>query len=153
MSINPLSFLSDAQREQTEARMEFALNQLVEKLEKVAESRDRPFVFMKAADDTISGDQAAGTILIRGTPVPRGFKGVVEDFNLTFGTAAGVLQLIIIDPSGNKSNAVGTTMSGSTSGIGATVLDEGEALAIEVNTQGASLFGVYYSGKIQKVDN
>jgi len=44
-------------------------------------------------------------------------------------------------------------MSGSTSGIGATVLDEGEALAIEVNTQGASLFGVYYSGKIQKVDN
>ena len=153
MSINPLSFLSDTQRMQTESRMEFALNQLVDKLEKVAESRDRPFVFMKAEDDILTADQAAGTIIIKGTPVPRGFKGVVEDFNVTFGTAAGEIKLIIVDPSGNKANTVLSGIQNNTSGVGATVLDEGEALGLEVVTQGASsTLGCYFSGKIQKVN-
>ena len=145
------SIFSSKVNQQQNTIIESAINQLVEKLDKVAESRDRPFVFMKAADDTISGNLSANTILIRGTPVPRGFKGVVEDFNINFGTAAGTLRLIIIDPSGNKSNAILSDITSNTSGIGATVLDEGEALAIEVQTQGASTFGVYFSGKIQKV--
>lgn len=124
---------------------------MIEKLDNVVESFEKPFVFMQAGNDTISGNLPADTILIRGTPVPRGFRGIIKDTNVNFGTAAGAVKLVILNSAGNIRNDVLDDITSNTSGIGSIVLNEGDQIALVVQTQGASTFGCYFSGKIMRV--
>ena len=84
-----------------------------------------------------------------GTPVPPGFKGLVEDFNVNFVTAAGTVQIVIME---NRQviNRILRNISSDTSGIGKTVLDEGQYLAVVGQTAGAGQFTCYCSGVIVK---
>lgn len=80
---------------------------------------------------------AANTILARSAPCPFGWTQKVQDFNFYVSTAGtGVAQLVRLTASGQIRNVILPTISSSQSGIGQTVLNSGEALAVIVGTQG-----------------
>lgn len=126
------------------------LGSMVTRLGEIVQSFPKPFVFLRTLPAGVTTNEAADVLLAMGTPVPRGFKGQVEDFNINFVTAAGTVQLVIMNSSGNIVSRVLRNISSDTSGIGKTILDEGERLALVGQTAGAGVASVYCSGTIVK---
>lgn len=111
----------------------------------------KPFVFLKSNNDNLSSNVADGVIILNGPPMPAKHKGVVEDFNVNYTTAAGTVRLVILTASNQIKIDILRDINSSTNGTGRTVLEEGERFAVVGQTAGAGIFSVYCSGAIQKV--
>lgn len=127
-----------------------ALREVAVELREVIQSFPKPFVFLRSEPAGVSSAQSENVLIIAGTPVPRGFKGQIEDFNVNFSTVAGTVKLAILNASGNRISDILLDINSNTSGIGKTILDEGQTLAVLGQTSGAGVFSVYCSGVIIK---
>ena len=111
----------------------------------------KPFVFLKSNNDNLSSNVNDGVLILNGPPMPAKTKGVVEDFNVNYTTAAGTVRLVILTASNVIRIDILRDISSSTNGTGRTVLEEGERLAVVGQTAGAGTFSVYCSGAVQTV--
>ena len=108
-------------------------------------------VFIKSNNNNLSADVAADTMILRGIPVPLGYRGVVKDFNINFTTAGGSVKVCLIDGNGTVLMDVLRSVSSNSTGTGFPVLEEGQALAIVAQSQGVGVLNAYCSGDLQKV--
>ncbi len=129
-----------------------ALNTLNQSVELQSKISDIPYVFLRSNGQRLSTTGTAGDLIITGNPVPPGFRGTVEDFNVTFGTSGGTVELVILDQNNNLINFLVTAITANQNGSGATVLEEGQKLAIRLNTSGAGVIGTFCSGKIKRTN-
>ena len=74
----------------------------------------------------------------------------MEDFNIIFSTAAGTIRLVIMDSNFNIIQPLLVSISNTTNGLGKTVLEENQRLAIVGEIAGAGSFTTYCSGILQK---
>lgn len=96
-----------------------------------------PTSFIKSQTSININGIGANTIIARSPPVPDGFVGKIQDFNVNFSsTGTGSVQLVRITSSGQIFNTVLVNIAASQSGIGQTVLSSGEACAIVIDTAG-----------------
>jgi len=129
-----------------------AIGQLNQSIELQSKISDIPYVFLRSNGQRLSTTGTAGDFIITGNPVPPGFRGTVEDFNVTFGTSGGTVELVILDQNNNLINFLVTAITANQNGSGATVLEEGQKLAIRLNTSGAGVIGTFCSGKIKRTN-
>jgi len=101
--------------------------------------------------NTLSSNVANDVLIFAGFPIPAGFRGALEDFNVNFTTAAGVVRIVILDKQNNIIQDLLRDISSSTNGTGKTILEEGQKIGIVGQTAGAGIFTVYISGTLQKV--
>jgi len=111
----------------------------------------KPFIFLKSNNNILSSAVTDGTLILSGPLMGANQKGIVEDFNINFTTAAGTVRLVIVDAENNIIIDILRDITSSTNGTGKTVLEDGQRLAIVGQTSGAGTFSVYCSGFIQKV--
>ena len=128
-----------------------AIDRLSANIDKLIRFTPIPRNFLKSNSANLSSNVSDGTIILRGPPVPRNHRGVLEDFNINFTTAAGTVRLVILDPSGSIRIDILRDISGSTNGTGRTVLEESESIAVVGQTAGAGTFAAYVSGMLQRV--
>ena len=128
-----------------------AAQELQELIQVQIQSIPRPFIFLKSNNDNLSSAVADGVMILSGPVVSEGVKGIVEDFNINFTTAAGTVRLVIVDAQDNIIIDILRDITSSTNGTGKTVLENGQRLAIVGQTSGAGTFSVYCSGFLQKV--
>lgn len=126
------------------------LDNLIIQLNRLVDQQPKPFVFLRS-NNSLSSNVADGVLIVRGTTIPGLHRGVIRDFNLNFTTAAGTVRIVITDSSGNIKSDILRDITSSTNGVGETVLEEGESLAVVGQSAGAGVFTVYCSGQIQKV--
>jgi len=144
-----LSFANSSQDKAAISGIASDFKQAVRELKTIADTFPKPFVFLKTDNTGVSSNLAADVLAVPGTPVPQGFKGIVEDFNVNFSTAAGTVQIVIMQ-NRNIVNRILRNITSDTSGIGKTVLDEGQYLAVVGQIAGAGQFTCYCSGTIVK---
>jgi len=109
-------------------------------------------IFLKSGlGNTLSSNVANDVLIMAGFPIPAGFRGALEDFNVNFTTAAGVVRIVILDKSNNIIQDLLRDISSSTNGTGKTILEEGQKIGIVGQTAGAGIFTVFISGTLQKV--
>ena len=111
-----------------------------------------PFIFLKSNRNVLSSNVNNDVIILAGSPVPFGYRGVIADFNLNFSTVAGTVKWVSTDF--NANNILSDIVSGitaSSSGVGATVLEAGERLAVAGQVAGAGIFSTFCTGKIVKL--
>jgi len=54
-------------------------------------------IFLKSGlGNTLSSNVADGVLIMAGFPIPAGFRGALEDFNVNFTTAAGTVRIVIL---------------------------------------------------------
>ena len=127
------------------------LQELNETVKRANDLVPKPFVFLKSNNDNLSSNVADGVLILNGPPMPAKTKGVVEDFNINYTTAAGTVRLVILTASNVIRIDILRDITSSTNGTGRTVLEEGERLAVVGQSAGAGIFSVYCSGAIQRV--
>jgi len=109
-------------------------------------------IFLKSGlGNTLSSNVANDVLIMAGFPIPAGFRGALEDFNVNFTTASGVVGIVILDKSNNIIQDLLRDISSSTNGTGKTILEEGQKIGIVGQTAGAGIFTVFISGTLQKV--
>lgn len=111
----------------------------------------QPFIFLRSNNNNLSSNVSDGTLILNGPQIPPGTKGVIEDFNVNFTTAAGTVRLVILDGSNRIVTDILRDINSSTNGTGKTVLEEGQRLGIVGQTAGAGTFSVYCSGYVQVI--
>ena len=110
-------------------------------------------IFLKSGlGNTLSSNVANDVLIMAGFPIPAGFRGALEDFNVNFTTAAGTVRIVILDKSNNIIQDLLRDISSSTNGTGKTVIEEGQKIGISGQTAGAGIFTVYITGSLQKVN-
>ena len=124
---------------------------LVTELKALRESQPKPFLFLKSTGANLSSNVADGVTILRGVPCPPDNRATIADFNVNFTTTAGTIRLVIMDSHGDILIDVLRDINSSTNGTGATVLEEGQSLAIVGQSAGAGIFSVYCTGTTQKV--
>jgi len=127
------------------------LGELNETVRRANDLIPKPFVFLKSNNDNLSSAVADGVLILTGPPMPAKHKGVVEDFNVNYTTAAGTVRLVILSASEEIRIDILRDITSSTNGTGRTVLEEGERLAVVGQSSGVGTFSVYCSGAIQRV--
>ena len=65
---------------------------------------------------TLSSNVADGVLILAGFPIPAGFRGALEDFNVNFTNAAGTVRLVILDKQNNIIQDLLRDISSSTNG-------------------------------------
>jgi len=109
-------------------------------------------IFLKSGiGNTLSSNVANDVLIMAGFPIPAGFRGALEDFNVNFTTTAGTVRIVILDKANNIIQDLLRDISSSTNGTGKTILEEGQKIGIVGQTAGAGIFTVYISGTLQKV--
>ena len=109
-------------------------------------------IFLKSGlGNTLSSNVANNVLIMAGFPIPAGFRGALEDFNVNFTTAAGTVRIVLLDKSNNIIQDLLRDISSSTNGTGKTILEEGQKIGIVGQTAGAGIFTVFISGTLQKV--
>jgi len=109
-------------------------------------------IFLKSGlGNTLSSNVANDVLIFAGFPIPAGFRGALEDFNVNFTTAAGTVRIVILDKQNNIIQDLLRDISSSTNGTGKTILEEGQKIGIVGQTAGAGIFTAYISGTLQKV--
>ncbi len=129
-----------------------ALGQLNQSIELQSKIVDIPYVFLRSNGQRLSTTGSAGDIIIAGNPVPPGFMGTIQDFNVTFGTTGGTVELVILDANDQVINFLVQSITAKQNGSGATVLQEGQKLGIRLNTSGSGLIGTICTGKIKRTN-
>ena len=74
-----------------------ALANLNNSVTNAAKISEIPFVFLRTNGERVSTTGTAGDLIVIGSSCPSGFMGTIEDFNVTFGTAGGTVELVILD--------------------------------------------------------
>ena len=124
------------------------INQLNQSIKFLADQTPKPWIFLKGPSALSSNVNANVEILV-GPQVPQGYKATIKDFNLVFSTAAGTVAVVIMDANRNIIQTL-FTATATVNGIGETVLEENQRLAVVGSTAGAGVFTVYCSGIVQK---
>ena len=127
------------------------IDRLVLGISTMIDRQPKPFIFLKSNNNNLSSNVADGVLILSGPLIREGEKGVVEDFNINFTTAAGTIRLVIVDSGNTIVTDILRDITASTNGTGKTVLDPGQRLAIVGQSAGAGVFSVYCSGYVQKV--
>ena len=111
-----------------------------------------PQIFLKSGlGNTLSSNVTDGVLILSGFPIPAGFRGSLEDFNVNFTTVLGTVRLVILDKSDNIIQDLLRDISSSTNGTGKTVIEEGQRIGVVGQSAGAGIFTVYITGSLQKV--
>ena len=133
-------------------RLEHSLvfEQLIKEIRLLRDFTAQPFIFLKSTNNELSSNVADGVIIARGPSVPPGHRATVRDFNLSFITAAGTVRIVVLAPGGAIRQDVLRGITATSNGVGETVLDEGESLAVAGQTAGAGTFNVFCSGSKQR---
>lgn len=109
-------------------------------------------IFLKSGiNNTHSSNVADGVLIFAGFPIPAGFRGALEDFNVNFTTAAGTVRIVLLDKQNNIIQDLLRDISSSTNGTGKTILEEGQKIGIVGQTAGAGIFTTFISGTLQKI--
>jgi len=59
-------------------------------------------IFLKSGKgNTLSSAVNDGVLIFAGFPIPAGFRGALEDFNVNFTTVAGTVRIVLLDKSNN----------------------------------------------------
>lgn len=124
-------------------------NLLRREIRLLREYSPQPFVFLKS-NSGLSSNVNDGVFIVSGIPVPPGFRATVRDFNLVYTTAAGTVQIVTTDTHGKIRQRVLRDITSTTNGIGETVLEEGERLAVVGQSAGAGTFEVFCTGSKQR---
>lgn len=127
------------------------LDNVTQRLEKIADVAPLPFLFIKSFNDNLSSNFSDGVIILKGIPVKPRHRATVKDFNLNFTTVAGTVRVVILDENDQEVIDVLRDINSNTNGIGETVLEEGQKLAVVGQTAGAGVFSIYCSGNTQQV--
>lgn len=127
------------------------LNQL-QALNKIVDRSPKPFIFIQTANSAVSSNGSAGVPIVQSPVIGRGYRGVVRDFNINFGTVAGTVKISKINSSQLVTTDITTGITNSLSGQGSVVLEEGEAIAIVGQSAGAGLLGAFFSGDMYRTD-
>ena len=126
-----------------------AITNLTREMKNVADQTPKPFIFLKGVTG-LSSNVNANVEILSGPQIPQGYKATIKDFNLTFSTAAGTVRLVIMDAQKNIIQPLVPTITANTNGIGETVLESNQRLAVVGESAGAGVFTVYCSGILQK---
>ena len=129
-----------------------ALTNLNNSVTNAAKISEIPFVFLRTNGERVSTTGTAGDLIVIGSSCPAGFMGTIEDFNVTFGTTGGTVELVILDSNNQVINFLVKSITANQNGSGATVLQEGQRIAVRLNTSGAGFIGAFCSGKIKRVN-
>ena len=126
-----------------------AITNLTREMKNVADQTPKPFIFLKGPTG-LSSNVNADVEILAGPQIPQGYKATVKDFNLIFSTAAGTVRLVIMDAQKNIIQPLVPTITANTNGIGETVLESNQRLAVVGESAGAGVFTVYCSGILQR---
>ncbi len=129
-----------------------ALTNLNNSVSNAAKISEIPFVFLRTNGERVSTTGSAGDLIVIGPSCPAGFMGTIEDFNVTFGTSGGTVELVILDSNNQIINFLVKSITANQNGTGATVLQDGQRLAVRLNTSGSGLIGAFCSGKIKRTN-
>ena len=129
-----------------------ALTNLNNSVSNAAKISEIPFVFLRTNGERVSTTGTAGDIILAGASCPAGLMGTIEDFNITFGTAGGTVDLVLLDSNNQVINFLVKTITAEQNGTGATVLQEGQRLGVRLSASGAGLIGAFCSGKIKRTN-
>ena len=129
-----------------------ALTNLNNSVTNAAKISEIPFVFLRTNGERVSTTGTAGDLIVVGPSCPAGFMGTIEDFNVTFGTAGGTVELVIVDSNNQVINFLVKAITANQNGSGATVLQDGQRIAVRLNTSGSGLIGAFCSGKIKRTN-
>ncbi len=109
-------------------------------------------IFLKSGiNNTLSSNVANDELIFAGFPIPQGFRGSLEDFNVNFTTSLGTVRIVILDKSNNIIQDLLRDITSSTNGTGKTIIEEGQKIGIVGQVAGAGIFTAYISGTLQKV--
>lgn len=121
-------------------------------LQKIANRQPEPFTFIQSNNNALSSNVADGVLIIQSPVMNHGERGVVEDLNVNFTTIAGTVRIVkVLGYNGSILIDITRTITGSTSGVGSVVLEEGEAIAIMGQVAGAGTFSVLFSGRKYRI--
>tara|TARA_R110000823_G_scaffold194504_1_gene325829 strand:- start:5514 stop:6029 length:516 start_codon:yes stop_codon:yes gene_type:complete len=129
-----------------------ALSNLNNSVTNAAKISEIPFVFLRTNGERVSTTGTAGDLIVVGSSCPAGFMGTIEDFNVTFGTSGGTVELVILDSNNQVLNFLVKSITANQNGSGATVLQEGQRIGVRLNTSGSGLIGAFCSGKIKRTN-
>ena len=129
-----------------------ALSNLNNSITNAAKISEIPFVFLRTNGERVSTTGTAGDLIVVGSSCPAGFMGTIEDFNVTFGTSGGTVELVILDSNNQVLNFLVKSITANQNGSGATVLQEGQRIGVRLNTSGSGLIGAFCSGKIKRTN-
>ena len=125
------------------------ISELTKSIKSLVDITPKSAIFLKGST-ALSSNVAANVLILAGSLIPSGYKATVEDFNIIFSTAAGTIRLVIMDSNFNIIQPLLVSISNTTNGLGKTVLEENQRLAIVGETAGAGSFTTYCSGILQK---
>jgi hypothetical protein len=125
------------------------LNELNKSIKSLSDQTPKAFIFLKGPTG-LSSNVNANVNILAGPQIPQGYKATIKDFNLIFSTAAGTVRLVIMDANYNIIQPLLIDITSTTNGLGETVLEENQRLAVVGQTAGAGTFTVYCSGILQK---
>ena len=146
-----LGILNAGMKNQSDNQLLKGIENLQKAILKQIEIAREPIVILRSSGANLSSNVGDGVLILESAPTPQDRKIVVEDFNVNFTTAAGVVRVVILDSNSNIVNNLLRDVNSSTTGTGKTVLETGDRLAVVGQTAGAGTFGVYFSGYSQKV--
>lgn len=146
-----LGILNAGMKNQSDNQLLKGIENLQKAILKQIEIAREPIVILRSSGANLSSNVANGVLILESAPTPQDRKIVVEDFNVNFTTAAGVVRVVILDSNSNIVNNLLRDVNSSTTGTGKTVLETGDRLAVVGQTAGNGTFGVYFSGYSQKV--
>jgi len=154
MAMDPITgaiasqFIGSASSKSLEQAIVLLQGSILEQIRRIPQAQ----IFLKSGlGNTLSSNVANDVLILAGFPIPAGFRGALEDFNVNFTTAAGTVRLVILDKQNNIIQDLLRDISSSTNGTGKTVIEEGQKIGVVGQTAGAGVFTVYITGTLQKV--
>jgi len=100
---------------------------ILQQIERIPQAQ----IFLKSGiGNTLSSNVANNVLIMAGFPIPAGFRGSLEDFNVNFTTAAGTVRIVILDKQNNIIQDLLRDISSSTNGTGKTILEQGQKIGI-----------------------
>ena len=142
-------FLSQLTKQFSDSGLVDSINRLSFQMKSLADQTPKGFIFLKGPTG-MSSAVSANVEILTGPQIPPGYKATIKDFNIIFSTAAGAVRLVIMDQNKNILQPLLTGITSTTNGLGETVLESNQRLAVVGETSGAGVFTVYCSGILQR---
>ena len=135
-----------------EKKRESLLALIADRLQVLIDLTGIPFkILVSPPGIVLNVNVANDTLMLAGRIVPQGQIFTINDFTVSFRTNGGTVKLVAVDSNGTVRDDILVDISASGSGAGGTVLEQGETLAVMVQTQGAGTVTVRCSGILRKV--
>ena len=105
--------------------LESTIDNLGDRLEEI------PFTFIDTNNNLQSTNVSNDVLIYAGIPVPVGYYGKAQDFNVIFGTTDGTVKLSVMDYNfKNKRSDYQTGLTATNNGTGQLVIDETNTLCL-----------------------